>query len=320
MSVVQLKGREAPKQVRSVMETMIQTRAEVQAWQVPSFQRPIRINDKVRTLAEMLKSNGGIVPGIITLGRVEGDKTIWIPDGLHRREAFLLSDLPECIMDVRLCSFANIPEMAREFVDLNSKLVNMRPDDILRGLESCIRSLKMIREACPFVGYDNIRRNDNSAPILSMSSVLRCWQHSGFEAPHSGGSSALQLAEELEEVQTFELIKFLAVARSAWGNEEQNYRLWSALNLTMCMWIWRRMVVDKDRTGTKRYISMSEDQFRKCLMALSADGMYSDWLIGRKMGDRDRVPCFSRIRACFVKRLQQDTTKKVNFIQPSWAS
>lgn len=320
MAVVLLKGREAPKQVRSTMETMIQTRADVQAWQVPTFQRPIRINDKVRALAEELKNNGGIVPGVITLGIVEGDKTIWLPDGQHRREAFLMTELAECIMDVRLCNFASMPEMAQEFVELNSKLVNMRPDDILRGLESTLRSLKAIREACPFVGYGNIRRNDASSPLLSMSAVLRCWSHSGGDTPHAGGQSALQLAEELDEVQTLVLIKFLAIARSAWGNEQESFRLWGNLNMTMCMWVYRRMVVEKDRDSAKRYTPINDEQFRKCLMELAADGHYNDWLVGRKMGDRDRAPCYARIRAAFVRRMQHDTNKKINFIQPGWTS
>ena len=49
-------------------------------------------------------------------------------------------------------------EMGDAFVALNSRLVNMRPDDILRGLEGSIPALQEIRASCPFVGYDQIRQ------------------------------------------------------------------------------------------------------------------------------------------------------------------
>jgi hypothetical protein len=47
-------------------------------------------------------------------------------------------------------------DMGEEFVNLNSQLVTMRPDDIRRGLEGTIEALPTIRRECPFVGYDMI--------------------------------------------------------------------------------------------------------------------------------------------------------------------
>lgn len=312
-----------PKEVRSTMETKLLTRNETQAWQVPHFQRPIRVNGKVRGLAEALKTNGGIVSGIVTLGKVNGDKTQWLVDGQHRREGFLISELPECIMDVRICEFDSMAELAAEFVQLNSKLVNMRPDDILRGMEANIKCLRMIREACDFVGYGSVRREGTANPILSMSVVLKCWRNSSHETPSNmGGTSALHLAEEMEDTDAFELIKFLQVARSAWSNDPEYYKLWGSLNLTLCMWMWRVFVLDKDRSGRRSSIALlSPEQFRKCLMAISASPNYIDWLTGRKLSERDRSPCWTRLKAIFLQRLQQDSGGKVvKLIKPSWSS
>src|SRR5439155_2436385 len=42
-------------------------------------------NDKVRALAEQVKADGGVMPGIITLGVVDG--VTYLIDGQHRRES-----------------------------------------------------------------------------------------------------------------------------------------------------------------------------------------------------------------------------------------
>jgi len=322
-SVVHLKGRAAPKPLRSTMETRLLTIADMTAWVIPPFQRDKRVNEKVRTVAEQLKHNGGIIPGVITLGTVAGDKSIYLVDGQHRREAFLISEMPECIADCRMCEFDSMPEMAQEYVELNSNIVKMSPDDILRGMEGSIRALAFIRSSCEFVGYGNIRRNNTTAPLLSMSAVLRCWAGSATETPGgSGGKSALHLAEELDDLSAQNLVAFLQIARAAWGADPEYFRMWGGLNLTMCMWLYRRLVMDKAR-GVKRYVVLSPDIFRKCLMSASASAEYLDWLTGRMMGDRDRSPCFTRLKGIFVNRIRQesrDPTKKPIFPLPGWAS
>lgn len=55
-------------------------------------------------------------------------------------------------------------------------------------------------------------------------------------------------------------------------------------------------------------------------MALGADADYGDWLVGRALTDRDRAPCYARIRAIFAKRLVQDDPGKRHLLpQPAWA-
>ncbi len=322
MTIVNLKGREAPKASRSAMETLLFTREEVEAWLVPPFQRPLRVNDKVRAMSEEMAQDGGIIPGVLTLGVLKGSKTLYIVDGQHRTEAFKLSGLQECIADVRMVTFANMAEMAEEFVNLNSSLVKMRPDDILRGLEGSVPSLKRIRDACDFVGYGQIRRADSKSAVIGMSVLLRCWFASAHETPtsQSGGRNAAMLAHDLDANDCDKLIVFMQIARAAWGTDPEHFRLWGALNLTLTMWLWRQIVLDKER-GVKRYVVLNNDQFKKCLMSMSANSEYLDWLVGRAMNDRDRSPCFVRMKAIFTKRLQQDApTKKIQLPQPAWSS
>lgn len=321
-NVIPISGaREAPKAVQSRMDTLIITPAMVNTWKLPPFQRPLRINDKVRAVTEQIKKDETI-EGVLTLGKLKADAAYFIVDGQHRIEAFKLAGIPEAIVDVRVVSFDSLAEMADEFVHLNSSLVKMRPDDILRGLENSTPALKAIRKSCEFVGYDQIRRS-GSGPIVSMSALLRCWNSASYETPAGSNSNlgAAALAQTIDGLSIQNLIAFLATAHAAWGRDPENYRLWGNLNMALCMWLWNRLVIDRDRAGNKRYCILTITSFKHCLMSVSADNDYLAWLPGRTLSDRDRSPCFTRIKAIFVKRLASENNgKKLMLPQPAWAS
>lgn len=322
-NVVPIKGaQQPPKSVQSRMDTLIITPGMVNAWKIPSWQRPVRINAKVQAAIERIKASE-TVEGVLTLGALKSDPaSLYIVDGQHRVEAFKLSDLPEAIADVRVCIFADMSEMSDEFVQLNSSLVKMRPDDILRGLESSVPALRTIRKTCEFVGYDQIRRGGQS-PIVSMSALLRCWSAAGFETPagSNSGLSAGGLAQSIDQASLQNLIAFLSTTHSAWGRDPEYYRLWGNLNLTICMWMWNRLVIDRDRSGPKRYAVLNIPEFKRCLMSVSADGDYLSWLPGRNLGDRDRSPCYSRLKSIFARRLAEEAKgKKPALPSPAWAS
>jgi hypothetical protein len=319
--VISISGaREAPKALQSKMDTLILDQAMVNQWRIPPFQRPLRINEKVRVVTEQMKASQSI-EGVVTLGRTNADQNLYIVDGQHRVEAFKLSGLIEIIADVRICSFNSMADMADEFVRLNSSLVRMRPDDILRGLESSTPSLTAIRKSCEFVGYDQIRRGKTS-PILSMSALLRCWSAATGETPTAGGGgSAATLAQSIDQASLQNLIAFLATSHSAWGRDAEYHRLWGNLNLSVCMWMWNRLVIDRDRSGNKRHAVLTVTDFKKCLMSVSAEGDYLAWLPGRNLNDRDRSPCYARLKAIFVRRLQEESKgKKLLLPAPAWAS
>jgi hypothetical protein len=213
--------------------------------------------------------------------------------------------------------------MADEFVLLNSALVRMRPDDVLSGLEASNVALSTIRKHCDFVGYDQIRRSGNSGPIIGMSALLRCWYAGNRETPsYAAGGSAAGLAENMDKESLQNLIAFLAVAYAAWGRDSEFYRLWGNLNLSLCMWLWRKLIMDRDRLGSKRYIVLNIPEFKQCLMAVSAKGDYMDWLVGRNLSDRDRSPCYSRLKAIFAQRLLESRgkDKKILLPQPEWSA
>lgn len=291
------------KITKTVMDTILVTPLEVKKWKAPPFQRPVKENAKVFALAEQMKADTGVWPGVVTLGKYQGD--LYIIDGQHRRAAFIISGLAEGYTDVRIHQMNSFAEMGEEFVKLNSQLVKMGPDDILRGLEAGMVPLQMIRKLCPYVGYDSIRRGENTTAMLSMSVAIRCWRGSSQNVPSTGGMSAFDVAHILDEESAAQLCEFLHIAYTAFGRDPQYYRLWSSLNLCLCMWMYRRTVLDK-MPNTKRATRFTKDLFQKCLMALSADPVYVDWLQGRNLGEHDRGPTYSRIKAIFGKRASNE--------------
>lgn len=303
----------AEKATRTVVDTVGFSRDDAAKWIIPPFQRPLRVNEKVRALAEVIRNDGGVIPGILTFGKLEGET--YLLDGQHRKEAFLISEKKEGFADARTCYFKTMAEMGEEFVNLNSRLVTMRPDDMLRGMEGTLPSIQRIRQGCPFVGYDNIRRGQY-APILSMSLALRAWEVSRPDVPGSSSASALTIAHQMHEDDVKLLVNFLNAAAKAWGRDQEYARLWSGLNLTLCMWLYRRIVVVQHSAKSVR---LTLDQFIKGLMGLSASSIYLDWLVGRRLGESDRAPAYSRITGIIGERLGHDLGKKLTFPRPAWA-
>lgn len=316
LSVVQPKSA-SEKRTHTVVDTIMVTPESVAQWRIHTFQRPIKTNKKVLALAEKLKEDDGVWPGIITLGVL--DDVIYLIDGQHRREAFLISKLKVGYTDVRTLHVSSFGEMGDEFVLLNSQLVRMQPDDLLRALEDSTPNLRMLRTSCPVIGYGSVRRS-SEAPMVSMSAVLRMWRGSANGIPSNiqSGITTSDLATTLTDEDAIRLIEVIQIFTTAFGREPQYWRMWGSLNMVLCMWIYRNMVLSQYSSKTPR---LTRDMFRKCLMSLSADEAYSDWLVGRSMGDRDRSPAYARIKSLFAKRLEKETGQsKVYMPAPSWFS
>ena len=322
-------GTEAERTTHTTLDTIEVTPSLVKGWRIPEFQRGLRVNDKVLAVAEQIRRDE-VIPGVLTLGvlTVRGERQVYILDGQHRCHAFLLAaedrerdgrkekGIASAYVDVRQRHFESLVDMGDEFVNLNSQLVKMRPDDILRGLESSLPPLRKIRLRCPFVGYDMVRRGDKS-PVVSMSSLIRCWTGSAPEVPSTTGDSVAVRAKMFSNDDAETLVGFLDLALDAWGRDQQYVRLWNNLNLTLCLWLYRRLVISAYST---RIVKFTREQFGKCLMSLSADGPYLDWLMGRLMGQRDMAPAYGRIRAVFVARMEVETGKKPLMPAPAWAT
>lgn len=305
----------AQRETQTKTDTILLTLKVLADWKLPPFQRELRVNAKVLALSEAMKETGGVFPGVLTIGVLKGHT--YLVDGQHRVEAFKMSALAEGYSDVRYRAYESMADMAEDFVLLNSSLVRMRPDDILRGLEGTREALRLVRQRCPVVGYDQIRRNAATAPLLGMSALLRCWTAASQVVPTRGGQgSATDMARSFTLEEAEKVSDFIILALKAWGRDPEYARLWSTLNLTLCMWMYRNLVLV---TYSARTAKLSKDVFGKCLQSVSTSPDYLDWLLGRLLTDRDRAPAYRRIKSAFTKRLEHETGKKVALPAPEWA-
>lgn len=305
------------KRTRTTVDTLMLTPELISKWKLPSGQRPLTENRKLHEVSDAIKADGGVIPGILTIGVVEGQ--YYIVDGQHRIHAFKLTGLKEGYADVRLVHAESEADLNIEFVELNSSIARMRPDDNLRALEGHIDSLRVIRFACPFVGYGKLNRQGGSVAILSMSNVLRVWRGSAPETPVSGitGMGARELAETMVDEETRWCTDFLILCHEAFGRDMEYSALWGSLNMGLCAWLYRRMVVTQYSAKTPR---LNKDQFKEALMSLSTNSTYLQWLVGRRIGDRDRSPAYARLRTLFSQRLEQVLGKKVQMPSPGWSN
>lgn len=305
---------DAERATQTTLDTIEVTPQLVGAIKCPPFQREVRINQKVVRLTEEVRRTG-VLPGILTLGVLDG--ATYIVDGQHRLNAFLQAGIPVGYADVRMHYFNSMGEMANEFVQLNSQLVRLRPDDILKGLEQSNIYLQRIRRRCPYIGYSALRRGAN-APVLSMATMLRMWAGTRTDAPVMW-ASAVMVADQLDDAETDMAIEFLTVCYEAWRRDVEYSRLWGALNLSLCGWLWRHVVRAEMAKSKARSDRLTLDQFKRGMMALSAAQDYLEWLVGRSHAEINRAPGYNRVKTILAARYMQDQKSKLRLPSPSWA-
>jgi hypothetical protein len=304
--------KQANRATKTSVDTLEITHDVLARWKAPPFQRPLKINEKVRQLSALIAETG-VIPGMLTLGVLDG--VTYLMDGQHRVEAYRLTDLPVVFADVRVHHVETMGEMGEEFVALNSCLVKFTPDDILRGLEASNEALRLIRARCPFVGYDQIRRGDNKSPVLSMSMLIRCWDGAGADVPDRASEGISRIVDKLGTADAEALVEFAKILFDAWGRDTSANRLWGSLNLCVLGWFYRHAVLAH---YSPRVPKMPKDLFKKCCMALGADASYSDWLVGRNSASRDRSPCYQRMVSAFKQRIEIETKQRPILPSPAW--
>lgn len=311
--------RKAPAAKRTRMDTLLINEGVLKEWKIPPFQRPLHVNTKVLAIAEIIKADDGVIPGAITLGVIERGKDAgcYVIDGQHRLEAFKLAGCQEGYADVRIIEHEDMVALGEEFVALNSHIVMMRPDDVLRGLEGSLPLLANIRQSCPYVGYDNVRRSATNA-IVSMATVLRCWDGAAQEAPVPGHGGPAHIARSLTPESSRQLADFLGIVEAAFGREQPSWRLWGGLNLILLMWMYKRLVLRQGHITT-RMPKFDNPTFKRLLMSVAADEDYNDWLVGRRIGERDRGMAYNRIKLIMGRRLRAEGNSNPVFPQPPWA-
>jgi hypothetical protein len=310
----------------AMSDAVLVTADEVETWTLPKFQRTQKDNAKVDAYREKVRvSDGCVSGGVITLGRIPGDPNIYKVDGQHRLYAALTSGVIQFLLTIHIKRYADFGEMANDYIELQDSLVPMRRDDVLKAAMENKPSLQAIVTQCSFVGFDQIRRATTAQKLVSMSAVLNCWIGSDAETP--GAKSSGRVPDNLPDSEVSNLCMFLNLCYSAWGNHSEYFRLWGNLNMCMLMWMFRQLVL-KNQIGIARkltHTTIDANTFRKCMVAITSDSNYYDWLYGKNMRERDRGPCYRKLRDVFVRRLNDEeikagrVVKKLKFPSPAWS-
>lgn len=315
-----MSGHKLHKVTRTWMDTIEVTETVADSWEVPPFQRELRETKKVREIGKEI-ADSGVLPGVGTLGKLTGKPTLYILDGQHRRLAFKVSGLSSALWDVRVEEFDTMGEMAERFVELNDVIRRITSDDRLKAAALDNKALQVLSHRAPFVGYNvaKAKKMPPHAAFLNMSMALRLWVCANNETPVIGtGKSASAMAEELTQAEADELGKALQAMYEAWGRDTEVRKLWGALNLGLCLWLYVRLVLGRSTHPNSRFTRMDRDTFIQCMMQLSTQARYMDWLVNRQLDDTNRMPAYKRIREQVAARYHQVTGKKANLPNPDW--
>jgi hypothetical protein len=197
--------------------------------------------------------------------------------------------------------FDDYAKMALRFDKLQRHMAKMKPDDGLRALEHSVPVLAYIKKSCLFVGYGKIQRAESTSASLSMSVLVRCWVGSESAVPTSSPGAARELVQAMDQSTAERCVEFATLAFRAWENNSEFGPLWGTVNLTLCIWLYRRMVLAPS-TEVK---PMTREQFGRFLMALTDDD-YIEFLRGKQMTRNSRNAVMTRLETrltTFLKKV-----------------
>jgi hypothetical protein len=304
-----------PRKERDVMETVFIHPEKLGDWKRPGrIQRPLKLNEYIFQCAREMQLHAAQdpdeawceVPGIVTLAKFNGET--YLLDGQHRLDGALKLAAGQVIVAggvpvkvalarVRTIHIDSWTEMADEFGRINGQLVRTKPEDVLRAASMGNVNLQAIERACPFIGYDRAGENKKQV-LLTMPTAVRTWLGSAGVVPAQGPTVG-ELTKYLNKPTTLEVIDFyLACDAAGWQNSVYQ-RFWGTLNLSINMWLYRRLVLGEHQQrfhGGIKPMILTRAQFVECMRGLTMDADYHEWLSGRTLRERDRVPCYTRLK------------------------
>lgn len=290
------------------------------------FQRTIQRNKYVIEVAHTISSTG-IIPGQIVIGIFQG--ILWLIDGQHRRESFTIAVLGECGVTRITKACANIKyevfdtwaAMSDRYVELQRKIRGNSPNDMLKGLEASTESLQVLRKRFPAVGYTSTRPDSkHHKGRVSAKAALQAWYGSKPETPGRKTPPPFEIAKQLTVEEAHQLANFLRLAHSAWAFDPNYLNLWGSLNLTLCLWLYRRCVLDP----VQGFPDLTPEQFASCLTALPSEKIggvnpYAMFLYRKGLRELDRGPVYMQVTRVFTATLRANHKLRVKFPKPEWA-
>jgi hypothetical protein len=103
------------------------------------------------------------------------------------------------------------------------------------------------------------------------------------------------------------------------GRDPEYTRLWGSLNVILCMWLYRRIVLRQTVTSPKMVV-VGKDLFKSASCRCRPTAATSTGPPGGTWVTVNRSPAYVRIKQVFARRISEETRCKPLLPAPAWAS
>lgn len=287
--------------------------AKTGVWKIPDWGREPKVNRHVLSVAEDLKECNHLSSTLV-LGVY--DNTIWRIDGNHRLLGFLLSGIPNMLAHCMVHYCDGHKDMYRIYKIYQRHLRTPTKDDNLKGLAETRDPLQTIKNRCKFVTYETV--NDTESRRIRMSAVIRAWYDSVPYIPKHIRANIEEQAVKIEETEARKIVEFLLACKE--GLSIQVPFLWKPINITLLMWLYRRLVwgeIDVESEDVE-YSRLTKDEFILGMLGLQTNNYYGT--LGTRELERDRFGAYTSLMSYFKKSLHSMGVKRrlTLPIKPKW--
>lgn len=232
---------------------------------VPAYQRQQYLNAKRAPKIRAKIQASAMIPGIVYICEIdELSVRDVIHDGQQRTAIALTTAHDSFTAHVIRCRFETVAEAAEDYEELNSKVVNHKPDEMLKA--SAYRLPRLLRLMdLDFLTYSSAR---SGAAKVSVATALRAWRSAAsIEAPIQTTVGVADIARTLSDQDVDGLTCFLRTVRESWGALKEHRGLYNVANLTITMWLYR-MMVELKAEDQRRCTNLSLTEFSIGMQAL----------------------------------------------------
>jgi hypothetical protein len=287
----------------SIDQMLIDRHTIQEVWKVPPFQRHILLNKRFFTLVAEFRQTHCLPYGTLLIGC--WNSILYVVDGNHRMAACIESGVPAIRANVQYVRFDTYVAMVAAYNKVQIPIKVSTPNDRLKVLADLHPPLQSIANACNFVTFSKAAAGQ-AGQLLTMSMLIQVWEWSKVNPPRPfGGASLEDLAKPLTQVDADNLIIFFQLCRFRFGLSPA---LWRAQNLALCLWLYRRLVLQENVDGEK-WSNLTPAEFSVGLAGL-VNGLYETCVTGKQLSsDADRNRIWAKLVQGFRLSMKQNLSR-----------
>lgn len=299
----------------------------IKSWLTPYWQRPVRFNAKGRQLTEDIKLTRKL-DSVMIVGVVKkrnGKFDLYLVDGHHRKAAFLRSGAPYMDIDVKFVYVDKVEELSPLYLNCQEQITKSTANDNLQGLAVTNEVLQHIKSKCEFITYEGVRLG-TIAHSINMSTVVQIWYDSMLDPPKKNtltpSVSITELAKKLTVDDADHIVQFMTLCRDNFEFKKLSSGLWLHINLVLCLWLFRVLVLREVWEGGEVYKvkHLTPRQFGVGLLGLKNDKYYLTLMRKKLNSSVDRKEAYQSIAKLFASNLRScGVVSNPKLPRPQWA-